>query len=96
MVEITKVEGSKSDHKVLIYTLSTCGWCKKTKEFLSEHDISFEYIDIDLTDGEEGEKIRDDLKQHNPRGSCPTIVVDDGDKVIIGFFEDEIKEALGL
>jgi glutaredoxin len=34
------------------------------------------------------------VKKLNPNCSFPTIII--GDKVIVGFKEDEIKEALGL
>jgi hypothetical protein len=34
------------------------------------------------------------VKKWNPNCSFPTIII--GDKVIVGFKKDEIKEALGL
>ena len=36
----------------------------------------------------------DDVKKFNPKCSFPTIII--GEKVIVGYKEDEIKEALGL
>jgi len=33
---VVQVEGEKRNHSVFLYTLSTCGWCKKTKEFPRE------------------------------------------------------------
>ncbi len=91
---MTKVEGSKKDHKVMVYTLSTCGWCKKTKKLLDSMGIEYEYTDLDLLEGEEDEKVRSDMRKHNPRLTCPTLVVDDGNEVIIGFDEDEIRRCL--
>jgi hypothetical protein len=38
--------------------------------------------------------IVEDVKKFNPKCSFPTIII--GEKVIIGFKEKEIKEALGL
>jgi len=37
IVVVVKVEGEKKEHNVFLYTLSTCGWCKKTKEFPGEY-----------------------------------------------------------
>ncbi len=91
---MTKVEGSKKDHKVMIYTLSTCGWCKKTKKLLESMDVEYEYIDIDLLEGEEDTRVREEMKKHNSRLTCPTIVVDDGKEVLIGFDEDDIRRCL--
>ncbi|MFW6305704.1 MAG: glutaredoxin family protein [Candidatus Saliniplasma sp.] len=94
MVETTKVEGEKDEHDVKIYTLSTCGWCKKTKKFLKEHGVEYEYIDIDLLEGDERKEIMEEFKEYNPKKNCPTIVVDEGETVIVGYMEDKIKEVL--
>jgi glutaredoxin-like protein NrdH len=82
------------DCDVMIYTLSTCTHCKSTKEFLNGCGIEYKCIDVDKLDGEERQKIIEEVKQYNPRCSFPTIII--GDKVIVGFRQDEIKEALNL
>lgn len=79
---------------VKMYTLSTCSHCKSTKKFLNDCKVKYEATDVDLLDGEERAAILEDVKKWNPRCSFPTIII--GDKVIIGYREDEIKEALGL
>jgi glutaredoxin-like protein NrdH len=79
---------------VRIYTLSTCGHCKATKRFLSECEIVYEFFDVDLLEGDERKAILEDVKKINPKCSFPTIQI--GDKVIVGYKEKEIKEALGL
>ena len=82
------------ENDVMIYTLSTCSHCKATKKFLNECAIKYEFTDVDLLQGEERKAILDDVKKFNPRCSFPTIII--GDKVVVGYKEDEIKEALGL
>jgi glutaredoxin len=77
-----------------MYTLSTCSHCKSTKKFLNDCKVQYEATDVDLLDGEERVAILEDVKKWNPRCSFPTIII--GDKVIVGYREDEIKEALGL
>jgi hypothetical protein len=47
-----------------------------------------------MLDGDERAAILEDVRKFNPRCSFPTIVI--GDKVIVGFKENEIREALGL
>jgi glutaredoxin len=61
---------------------------------MGECGIKYEFTDVDLLKGEERKAILEDVKKFNPRCSFPTIVI--GDKVVIGYKEDEIKEALGL
>jgi glutaredoxin len=79
---------------VKVYTLSTCSHCKSTKKFLNECAVKYEFTDVDLLEGEERAAILEDVKKWNPRCSFPTIII--GERVIIGYRETEIKEALGL
>ncbi len=79
---------------VKIYSLSTCSHCKSTKKLLDECQVEYEFEDVDLLKGEERAAILEDVKKLNPRCSFPTIII--GDKVIVGYKENEIKEALGL
>ncbi len=82
------------DLQVKIYSLSTCTHCKSSKQFIGQCKVKYDFIDIDLLDKVERKAILDDVKQLNPKCSFPTIVI--GEKVIVGYKEDEIKEALGL
>jgi glutaredoxin len=82
------------DNKVMIYTLSTCSHCKSTKKLLDECSVKYEFKDVDMLQGEERTAILDDVRKLNPRCSFPTIIIND--KVIVGYKEQEIKEALGL
>ena len=79
---------------VKIYTLSTCSHCKATKRFLNDYKVEYEFTDVDLLEGAERQAILEEVKKLNPRCSFPTIII--GDRVIVGYKEDEIKEALGL
>jgi glutaredoxin-like protein NrdH len=90
-----KVSGKNSKHRVLLYALSTCAWCKMTKKYLSENGIEYDYVDVDLTSDEDHEKIRQDIIDRGSEPSYPTIIVDN-EIVITGFRKDLLKEALEL
>jgi glutaredoxin-like protein NrdH len=79
---------------VKLYTLSTCSHCKSTKKFLDTCEVKYEFTDVDLLSGEERNRILEDVKKLNERCTFPTIII--GDKVIVGFKEEEIREALGI
>ena len=79
---------------VKIYSLSTCSHCKQAKKFLGECTIKYEFIDVDTLQGEERKAILEDVRKFNPRCSFPTIII--GEKVVVGYKEKEIKEALGI
>ena len=51
-MQFSKVSGKKNDHKVTLYALSTCVWCKLTKQFLNENNVEYEFVDVDLLDNE--------------------------------------------
>ena len=89
------IKGKNKKHHVKIYTLSTCGWCKKTKELLKELDVEYEYIDVDTLIGNDILQISEEAKKYNKFRTYPTIVIDKGKHVILGFNDTEIKEYLG-
>lgn len=80
--------------KVKIFTLSTCSHCKAAKKFLNENGITFEFIDVDQVQGTQRENILKEVVKYNPQRSFPTIII--GDKIIVGFKEDDIRKALGI
>ncbi len=61
---------------------------------MNECTVQYEFVEVDLLEGEERKAILEDIKKLNPRCSFPTIII--GDEVIVGFKEDKIREALGL
>jgi glutaredoxin len=82
--------------EVLLFALSTCQWCRKTRALLEEINVAYDYIYVDLTEGAERDETVEELEKWNPSVSFPTIVIDkDPEKTIIGFEEDKIREVLG-
>ena len=92
-----KFEHVKGEIKgeIKLYGLSTCIWCKKTKNLLDNIGCDYYYIYVDKIEGEDKENIKNEIKKFNPRLSFPTIVINNK-KCIVGYKEDDIKEALNL
>lgn len=86
------VEG-KDKGKITLYALSTCQWCRMTKELLSGLGVKYDYIYVDLLKGKDRDQAIEEVKHYNPGCSFPTLVI--GDKCIVGFRDKEIREALG-
>jgi glutaredoxin-like protein NrdH len=80
--------------KLKLYAISTCVWCKRTKELLNNLGVEYDYIFVDLLSKEERNELEKEVEKWNPRCSYPTLVVNEK-QCIVGFKEDEIKEALG-
>ncbi|MGC9521706.1 MAG: glutaredoxin family protein [Anaerolineae bacterium] len=89
------VPGSHNTHKVLLYALSTCIWCRKTRQLLEDEDIEFDFVYVDLVDADEREAAREHIRRFSDRTSFPATIFDDED-IIIGYKPDAIKERLGL
>jgi glutaredoxin-like protein NrdH len=94
-MQFSNVSGQKNDHKVVIYALSTCVWCKLTKQFLSDNNVAYEFVDVDLLDEKDKSKVHEDILSKGGTLSYPTTIVDDK-KVITGFRKEYLKEALGI
>jgi glutaredoxin-like protein NrdH len=80
---------------VKVYALSTCPWCKKTKKLLDDLGVDYYFVDVDLLTGEEKNKAMAVVRKWNPSVSFPTIIVNNT-RCIIGFREDELREALDI
>jgi glutaredoxin len=83
----------KNKGEIVLYGLSTCVWCRKTKELLDQMGVEYSYIDVDLLPGEEKSKATEEVKALNPRCSFPTLAIND--QCIVGYNEQKIKETLG-
>ena len=80
--------------KPKLYTLSTCMHCRAAKRFLKKCGIDYDYVDVDKLNGKEKENILSEIMKLSGTCRFPTIKI--GDRVIVGFYEDKIREALGL
>jgi glutaredoxin len=89
------VAGSHNEKQVTFYGLSTCVWCKRTRQLLEDSDVAFEFIYVDLLRGRDRKEAIEQVREWNRAGSFPTLVVD-GKDCVVGFKPDKIKEALGL
>ena len=87
-----QVSGEKRD-EIVLFTLTTCGWCRKTKKLLNQLGVEYRYLDVDLLYGDEKTKAVKELDRWNPSHSFPTMVVNN-ERAIVGYQEEKIKEAL--
>ena len=65
------VEGSHNKRNVILYALSTCGWCRRTRRFLESHEVAFEYIYVDLLMGDERKESAAGASSLVPQASLP-------------------------
>ncbi|HEY4493067.1 MAG TPA: glutaredoxin family protein, partial [Candidatus Paceibacterota bacterium] len=75
--------------KVKIYSTPTCVWCRATKDFLTEHNVPFEDINV-ASDA----VAREYMFKRTGQMGVPVIEI--GNDIIIGFNEERISELLGI
>ncbi len=91
-MSIEHVNG-KDVGNVMLYALSTCGWCRKTRQLLSDMGVAYDFIYVDLLTGKEREEAVNAVRKWNPDSSFPTIVINNK-KCIIGFKEEDIRQLI--
>lgn len=75
--------------KVTIYTTPTCVYCRATKEFFKEHNVTYEEKDV----------ARDMQAQQEMLGKAGQLavpVIDIDGEVVIGFDKGRLSELLGV
>lgn len=75
--------------KVVIYTTPSCVYCKMSKEFFQKNSVEYEEKNV-ATDV----AARDEMIQKSGQMGVPVIEIDG--KIIIGFDQPRLKEALGI
>ncbi|MFH0887313.1 MAG: glutaredoxin family protein [bacterium] len=93
MVTTNHVDG-KDKGKIMVYALSTCIWCRKTKELLTKMGVAYDWVDVDQLKRDESMEAQKEIRKWNPPCSFPTMVIN-GKKCIIGYDENVIKKELG-
>ena len=74
---------------VKVYSTPTCPWCFKTKDFLKEHKVAFQDINV-----AEDDKAREEMIQKSGQMGVPVIEING--KFIVGFDQAALKKALAL
>jgi glutaredoxin 3 len=75
--------------KVKVYSTPTCPYCLTIKDFLKDHQVDFEDIDV-----AEDDRAREEMIKKSGQMGVP--VVEIGENVIVGFEKNKILELLGL
>jgi len=74
---------------VKVYSTPTCPYCVTLKNFLKEHNIQFE--DIDVSQNEIAQK---EMIENSGQYGVPVVDIDG--QIIIGFDQDKIKKLLKI
>ncbi len=79
--------------KIIIYSTTTCPYCKIEKQWLDKHDVKYKNIFVD-----EDEKAADVMIKKSKQMGVPVteIVADGKETIIVGFDKPRLAELLGI
>lgn len=75
--------------KPVVYTSSSCAYCKKLKKFLKENGVKFKEINISRHPEAAGE-----LKKKTGQTGVPVTLY--GSKKVVGFNKEKLKRVLKI
>lgn len=74
---------------VKIYTTPTCPYCKLAKEFMTQHNIAFQELDVS-----QDEQALNEMVQKTGQLGVPVLDIDG--QIMVGFNRKKLGELLGI
>lgn len=75
--------------KITIYTTPTCMYCKMTKAFFKEKNVTYEERDVSVD-----AKARDEMIAKSNQMGVPVIDVDG--QITVGFDKERLQQLIGI
>lgn len=95
-IEFTHEEGSRTGRSVVVYALSTCGFCRRALGFLRNNGVDFRYVYVDNLPTDIRNAVKAELRErYQIKELFPTLILDETE-ALTGFDPEEWKRQLGL
>ncbi len=75
--------------QVKVYSVPTCPWCRRTKQFLDDNKIPYQDLDV-----ASDQAARDEMVTKTEQLAVPVVDID-GD-ILVGFDEKWLRQKLNL
>ena len=89
-------EGTQEGKDICVYALSTCGFCRRALQFLRDSGTKFRFVYVDKLPYETKQKVKEELKEKFDKRVVFPFAVIENKEVLLGFVEEDWKQALGL
>jgi len=70
-----RIDNFVSEDPVVMFSFSTCPFCRRAKDFLDEKGVKYEVLELDELEGNAGNEIRANLGRKTGRTSVPSIFI---------------------
>ena len=74
---------------IKVYSTSSCPYCETLKQYLKEHNIEFEDIDVS-----QNKEALDEMVQKSGQMGVPVVDIDG--QIVVGFDKEKICELLNI
>jgi thioredoxin reductase (NADPH) len=91
--ELASVLGINENHRIILYGADWCPDCRKSKAFLNDNNVNYQYIEIDKEKNEWAIPVI--TKINNGKRKIPTIIINDY-TVLVEPENEELRQALQL
>jgi len=91
--KLASILGINEDYRIIVYGADWCPDCRKSKAFLTNNKINYQYIEIDKEENEWAIPII--KKLNNGKQKIPTIIIND-DLVLVEPENEELRKALKI
>jgi len=88
------VAGKVKKGKVVLFALSTCIWCKKTRALLEDMGVEYDYEYVDLAAPARQREIEAEIKRYTDQTGYPALIA--AGTAVVGYRPDEVKRVLGV
>ncbi len=78
--------------EVFLYALSTCPWCRKAKQWFTDSQVPFEFVDVDQLRGDEQDAAAEKAYKLSGARRYPVVVING--EVVVGYRPDRYLELL--
>lgn len=75
--------------KVVLFSTSTCSWCRRAKRYFKDHRVPFKEVDV-----ERDPKAAQDIARKTGQTGVPVIKI--GNRWIVAFDKERIEKELRL
>ena len=80
---------AEKNHKVKVYSTKTCPYCDMEKDFLREHKIEFEDIDVSVN-----QEAANEMVEKSGQMGVPVTEIDG--EIVVGFDKERLKRLLNI
>lgn len=92
--EFETKQGKPSERPLILFALTTCGFCKKARAFLDEQGFAYDFLYMDRLDPTLKKGLKEEFsRRFGKRLTYPTLIVG-GEEILTGFIRVAWEEEL--